>query len=173
MCGMSVMDKYATQSVMVKYAPADGGVMYIHLFKQGWRIPQGTKVAVSLDFDADHFGEVNEAYGAMSKSGAGMVELYLSGADEIKHFFNQVAEANTMTVTFPNGNEAPWKVSMDGSRKTVELMTSCMARAEANRPSQPFGQGQSSQPFGQSQQQPFAPTPAPAMRKPQPGERGA
>lgn len=147
MCGMSSdMDvRSGSASLMLKYTP--GGQIFIHVFKSGWRIPDGTRIPVSLVFDTNSSvpWAVN-AVGSMSSSGTGLVAFVIR-SDAALSFIREFGEANSMTLTFTQGSERPWSFNMIGSKEVSMAFAQCAAAIEPSS-SQPYGSAGTTQPFG-------------------------
>ena len=140
-CGMRAGE--SCRSVYVKWF-AGYSTVTVQLFKDSWRIPEDTKLSLSVTFDHDHFGTADDATGGMFRydngNVSGTVDANL-GADQIGKFVEQFAHADKMLIGFPGGNEPAWNVDMTGSRDAANAFVACMQRTRA--PTQPFGQGQS------------------------------
>lgn len=111
-CGMMVNNQVS--EIHIKYFAASNSVE-IHLFKNTWRIPEGTKVQVEIGFDRNLWGSTDKAYGT-SRKGDGMVAIKLAPEKQAS-FFQEVAHADKMWMRFPGGTEGLWEVNMTGSRK--------------------------------------------------------
>jgi hypothetical protein len=72
-------------------------------------------------------------------------------------------------LSFPNGNEKPWKIDMTGSRAIADVFAGCIQKLAGSKPqaTQPFGKVQPTAPTTQPHGNNKAPLPS------RPGERGA
>jgi hypothetical protein len=143
-CGMTAYSPTdTTRQVHVKYIPKDK-VLLVQLFKNSWRIPDGTDVAIDLGFDKDLWASLDAAkgYTAQNAKLGGFVEFPIR-PDSVSDFLGLFGEADEMWVRFPNGNETPWITKMVGSRDAAKSLTACMAAAP--QATQPFGKAPASQ----------------------------
>lgn len=162
-CGMGVYGP--TQSVQIKWFEGVGAIT-VQVFKDGWRIPEGTNATVELGFDDTSFGSGN-AVGFKAVNGMSYLAFNLEGYDLIKPFIREFKEADKMWLKFPEGNEKPWNVDMAGSRKMADVFMGCISELEKAKPTQPYGkQPETSQPFD-LEKKPATPTASSAT------ERGA
>ena len=157
------------------------GLDYItmQVFKQSWRIPEGTEARIELAFDGEHFsGGQSTAFKAAT--GWSYLAINIKTPDLIKSFLKEFQGANKMTLSFPDGSETPWDAEMDGSRRISGVWMDCVARI--NKPTtQPHGkQPETSQPHAPTQphnapsaSQPTQPFERKPVIAPQAGERGA
>ena len=90
-----------------------------------------------------------------------MVEWTLDSA-AMQTFDAQFRRAGSMTVSFPNGNEPPWTIGLNGSTAISNAFGRCVTdltqrtqRAAAGR----GGSREPTQPFGQAPTQPVTPEP--------------
>jgi hypothetical protein len=93
-------------------------------------------------------------------TGHGSSLAWSMSRDETSAFRQQFREAESMTLSFPSGNEPAWTVSLRGSTGADNTFARCIRdltrRQQAQQPTaptQPFGQGGATgaptQPFGQ------------------------
>lgn len=166
-CGMR--SGPVAKQVHVKWFPGRDGLS-VQIFKQGWRIPKGTKLTVHIGFDKSILGTAEEASGAMmdySNGGAiGVVSFHMTDPTLLDNFLNGFRDAERMWITFPGGTEAPWWLDMTGSGDVLKAFYRCITANDKNN-SQPFGKPpETSQPFGKT-------SPQPAAKPYNPADRGA
>jgi hypothetical protein len=93
-------------------------------------------------------------FSAYGVGGAHAISWSLSEG-EAGTFEQAFRDGSNMTVSFPSGNEPPWRVLLAGSTAVDKTFRRCIrdytARAAATAPQPP------TQPFGQPATQPFAP----------------
>ncbi len=117
----------------------------IQIFKAGWQIPTGTPVDVILQFDTAAPWSAK----ALPFNGGKALQLEVRLA-QVDTFINEIRYAVRMTVTFPDGSEAPWIGSMVGSDLAMQAMVGCIRTVSGSGApqTQPFAQPQPTQPFG-------------------------
>jgi hypothetical protein len=87
--------------------------------KPGWKIPQGTRIPVVLQLGLQR-PWVEQATGNGDK-----VEWTMDQADAAA-FNAQFRGAESMTVTFPSGNENPWIIELNGSSAVSNALRRCV-----------------------------------------------
>jgi hypothetical protein len=152
-----------------------GDALFFQAAKPSWSIPEGTEVPVVMQIgSAPPWNE--------QASGHASSLAWSMSRDETSAFRQQFRAAETMTLSFPSGNEPAWTVSLRGSTGADNTFARCIRdltrRQQAQQPiapTQPFGQtgagGTSTQPFGQGSAstaptQPFGQGTAPANGAP-------
>jgi hypothetical protein len=135
-------------------------VVTIHVAKTGWSIPQGTQARLAMRFDRAEpwFGVATGTYNE------NVIEAQVP-LQNLTSFTNQFRAARQLVIYFPDGNEQPWTVAMNGSRAVMNNLTQCVAvMLGRKKQTQPFAS--SPQPYGIAPQ-PSSPMPsAPAPRAP-------
>jgi hypothetical protein len=156
LCGMS--ERGGTH---IKYSP-DTGNVWVMLFKNTWRIPNGTRVPIEVGFVKNAWSDPTTAYGETKRLSGG----YTIGTvtinirpESVADFLDNFKDADKMWFRF-GGTEAPWVVDMTGSRETADNFLKCMGYMDKNRPTQPYTseRKQPTQPFGSDNFQPDRPT---------------
>jgi hypothetical protein len=146
-----------------------GDALFFQASKPNWSIPDGKQVPVVMQIgSAQPWNE--------QATGQGTSLSWSMTHDETPAFRQQFREAESMTLSFPSGNEPAWTVSLRGSTGVDNTFARCIRdltrRQQAQQPAaptQPFGQGGATsaptQPFGQG---PGAAAPAqpPAQQQP-------
>jgi hypothetical protein len=117
--------------------------------KPDWSIPDNTPVTVVMQIG------LNTPWTEQATGHGHAIDWSLDpGAMPL--FDQQFRGASSMTVTFPNGNEPPWSLSLDGSTEISETITRCVRdltrQVEAAGPTPP-----PSGPVPQGATQPFSP----------------
>lgn len=148
---------------MIKDEPA----LLLHVFKDGWRIPDGVAIPLYMTFDRS---QPFSATGHGVDSGKLNYVQFTIAQEFTKTFLNLFTAANSMTLGFKEGTEPPWTTDMRGSREAVAAFAQCiltMAGAGSTA-TQPHGNG-ATQPYGNSgTTQPFSSTPQPRQPPPPP-----
>jgi len=138
----------------------------IQLFKPAWTVPTGMQVDIAIRFD-DAAPWNAKAVGMGNLSTGGGIEFKVPMAN-VDKFSSELRYANTMTLWFLTGTEAPWTGDLRGSDGAVSMMTNCIQdvnkqdRAGSTKPS--VG---NARPDGQGASQPRVPkpsTPAPSSQ---------
>jgi hypothetical protein len=117
--------------------------------KPGWSIPDGTHIRVVMQIGLDT--PVTEA--AVGKDAS---VTWTMGAAALAGFQARFGAASSMTLTFPDGNEPPWRLSLNGSSAVTGTFNRCVAdltqqmKSAASAGSSPAAvpSGQATQPFG-------------------------
>ena len=123
----------------------DGVDLFIQAFKSNWQIPKGAEMPVTLQFDGDPPLTADAVGGT---AGNGFVDFNVDSSFTVK-FLARFALADTLTLSFPQGNERPWTLNMIGSSEAVASFAACVARLPkatqpyATQPSAP----QATQPY--------------------------
>jgi hypothetical protein len=155
-CGVTV--KGEDRGLAVKWFKDE--LLLVHVRKNSWHIPAGTKMPMSIAFDQQEPWE-----GLAYQDGDNLIVM---GIAKPESFISQLAYANSMTIRFLVGTETPWSATMTGSQGAVERMRQCVTetRQAAVPKTQPYA-AVPAKPFT-APTQPFsstAPTqPAPTRR---------
>jgi hypothetical protein len=146
-----------------------GDALFFQAAKPSWSIPEGTEVPVVMQIgSAQPWNE--------QATGHGSSLAWSMSRDDTSAFRQQFREAESMTLSFPSGNEPAWTVSLRGSTGADNTFARCIRdltrRQQAQQPTaptQPFGQGGATaaptQPFGEGTGA-VAPTQPPAQPPP-------
>lgn len=130
----------------VKYY-GDSDKLWVQLYKNGWKFPEGgVDAPLTIKFD-DGSSYPATARGWMGD--AAVVETFISDPNLAAHFMDELMHADKMTVTFEQGNEKPWVIDMQGTREVgtafleaaKELCPSCMKTTQpydTAKPTQPY-----------------------------------
>jgi hypothetical protein len=133
MCGILVAG--GDKVLVVKWFAGDP-LLAVHLLKTSWNIPVGTHTQMEIRMD----GGVSGGWSGNAEAfKTDMLELLIR-SDEGGTFLERLAQANTLSISFPSGPEADWRVSVNGSRAAVSKMFECIGRTRKPeaRPAQPF-----------------------------------
>jgi hypothetical protein len=127
---------------------------------RGWRIPSGLRVPIRYWIDG------NTPWNAQAQASRdGQALVFTTGRDTMSEWERQWRLGAVMTISFPQGNEAPWRFTLTGTNAATSLFVACMARANATArapgaPAQPHAGP--SQPFSAPAPQPVPAPPSPA-----------
>jgi len=118
-----------------------GDALYFQASKPNWSIPDGTQVPVAMQMGSGQpWSEQATGHGASL--------AWSMTREDTAAFRQQFREAETMTLSFPSGNEPPWTVSLRGSTGADNTFARCIRDLTRRQqpqqpaaPTQPFGQG--------------------------------
>lgn len=128
--------------------------------KPGWSIPDGTRITVVMQIG------LNTPWTEQA-TGHGHAITWPLDRGTMQPFDQQFRGASSMTVTFPDGNEPPWTVSLAGSSAISDTFGRCVrdltqqvqaAQPPASAPPPPQG---ATQPFSATAGSPPADAPPP------------
>ena len=160
LCGMRVSDTAGNRTVHIKYFAGDDHLT-IQMFKSTWQVPNGTRLAVTMQMDR------NPMWSARAYGESDHVEFTIpySGLD---NFAREFRFSEAMRIAFPDGNEAPWITSLAGTNAMLDQFIGCMRavrNAHPGGPTQPYSGPPStpSQPFGGGPTQPGPTQPGPTQ----------
>jgi hypothetical protein len=141
-CGMATSTADSAQALHIKW-DGNNDNLQLTAFKMSWRIPNGTKVSINIGVDKNLWRGDVSATGETAKVGSGSMGhiTYYIDSNDIEDFLHEVSEANTLWIQFNEGNEPDWKAAMDGSRKAVAALKTCVSNLPANKG------GSATQPF--------------------------
>jgi hypothetical protein len=139
-----------SRSLSLRFSIGGDSVLF-QAKKPNWNIPSGTPIPVVLQIGLD-------APWNFQASGNGQVVEWPLDRSSMQSFDAQFRRAASMTVSFPSGNEPPWKMALNGSTAISNAFGRCVTDlAQRTAP-----QAAPSQPFSQSPTQPFAQEPQPS-----------
>lgn len=126
--------------------------------KPSWNIPADTDIPVVMQLGLD-------APWNVQARGNGQIVQWTMDRNAIQTFDEQFRRGSSMTLSFPNGNEPPWTIGLNGSTAVSNAFGRCVTtmtqqqtqQAPMASTGQPSG---ATQPFGATPSQPFAATPA-------------
>jgi len=158
-CGVGSTNPVDNRSFSLRF-PVGADSVSFQTKKPSWNIPAGTQLPVVLQIGLDTPWNVQGV-------GNGQIVEWSLDRSAMQTFDAQFRQANSMTVSFPTGNEPPWTVGLHGSTAISNAFGRCVTdmtqRAEAQQPAmsptgptQPYGQ-QPTQPVGQEPTQPMPP----------------
>lgn len=109
--------------------------LLVHLFKQSWHVPAGTKVPVQVQFDqAGPWQAVAEAgptpYGSI-------LAFDVPDDDNLQTFLDEVRYSVVMRISFPGSRETDWLGDMTGSNKAMDVFGTCMSYVQKRFPATP------------------------------------
>jgi hypothetical protein len=138
----------STSMIYVKYF-SNNDHLYIQLFKQGWQFPNGgVDVPFSIQFDNDPAYHA-DGVARIGDTNLALVEVRISDPDLAGRFMADLMHADTMTITFAQGNEKPWVAEMQGTRETgMAFMNAVRAMCpNCTKSTQPYDEKLSTQPY--------------------------
>jgi hypothetical protein len=155
-CGVGSTNPVDNRSFSMR-VPIGSDNVTLQARKPTWSIPASTELPVVLQIGLD------APWNAQGTGNGQLVEWTLDSA-AMQTFDAQFRRAGSMTVSFPNGNEPPWTIGLNGSTAISNAFGRCVTdltqRASgAQRPA--AGQPEATQPFGK------APTPPEPTQPPQ------
>ena len=167
LCGIGHTNSTDGRAFSLRYIRGTEGITFV-ADKPTWHIPDGTKVAVVMQIG------LNPPWTEQGVGHGQRMEWTMDPAS-VQAFDTQFRRAESMTVTFPSGNEPPWVISLNGSMAASNSMGRCvtamMQTATPASASPPAAQGPT-QPFATSPATPAATQPAapaqPAPTQPTP-----
>ena len=124
----------ATGDLYFKWTGAGG--LFMQITKSTWNLPVGQDVPLKVWLDKSS----RDAIGKIRKNDAGTTIIQISiDADVAVGLMDDVAEADLLWVTFPQGSEKPWGGKMDGSRNAKRWLAGCVdkVRADLDNATQP------------------------------------
>jgi hypothetical protein len=156
-------------SLSLKYDAHIPNALLIHMNKDAWKIPPGTRMRVRLQID-------NAPARVFEGLGSGDLVQISIDADEtadngeplIKQVFNLLSAGVQASVSFPDGNEVPWVAKLNGSAAELGNFVRCMKSvisgtgktqpySSGGGATQPFSNGGNTQPFSNGgNTQPFS-----------------
>ncbi len=154
LCGMATSNARDGRTLEIRAVIGDPGLTFL-ASKPTWDIPPDTKVPLVMQAE----GAVPWTQEAV---GGGHALRWALPEIEAGTFEQAFRDGSEMTISFPSGNEPPWKVLLTGSGSVDKTFRRCVqdysarAAAAAQPPTQPFGQP-ATQPFAP----PIAATPLP------------
>lgn len=176
-CGIATQNTADGRSLTLTYT-IGGTQLHFEASKPTWNVPEGVQVEFNLQIDQ------NQPWPGQAIGHGPHISWDLD-ADSIRQFDSQFRGGSTLTLSFPQGNEPPWNLSLAGSTPNASTLWRCVHDlsvrdhvvtqpqnnpAQSNAaPTQPYGQapGQPTQPFSQGAAQPNSPPPQP--NQPSPG----
>jgi hypothetical protein len=100
----------------------------------------------------------------MQGDGNGQNVDWTMDRDGMRTFDDQFRRGSSMTFSFPNGNEAPWLIGLNGSTAASNAFGRCVtdmtARSSAPAPAAAAAPQGPTQPYGQTPSQPYSNAPA-------------
>jgi hypothetical protein len=107
------------------------GPLFFELAKEGWEIPARTRLRVELRFDGGPAWR-------FAAEGEGR-RVFWATSDSLPRFVRAWSGAARMGLSFPEGDEPAWDVSMAGSAAAMTRFAECLEGLRPARPTQPFG----------------------------------
>ena len=158
-CGVGSTNPGDSRSFSLRF-PIGGDNVMFQAKKPNWTIPSGTQLPVVVQIGLDSPWNFQAV-------GDGQVVAWPLDKNSMRAFDAQFRQANSMTVSFPSGNEPPWTVGLTGSTAISNAFGRCVSdltqRVAAQQstpaagPTQPFGQTATPAPVTQEPTQPTTP----------------
>jgi len=133
-CGISTYFPRDGRGVMIRFRTG-GTETIFRARKPEWKIPEGTRVAVTIQIGPGSPFLVNA-------TGQADVLEWTLPRETMAVFDGQFRQGSVLTLGFPSGNEPPWAVPLNGSNAIGATFARCIAElAAAAAPTQPFATG--------------------------------
>jgi hypothetical protein len=124
-----------TGSFVIKYFGRPG--LVVHIGRDGWQVRYGQPVPVQIQIDQAPAMKI-VAYGADKDQGV-LLEFVIketdiwavTGKPAIGEFLNLLSSGRQITVSFPDGNEAPWVGQLAGATAALHSFDACVVTMNA------------------------------------------
>ncbi|ARQ46317.1 hypothetical protein [Oxalobacter formigenes] len=117
-CGMATVNRTDPETnASIKLIESTPFIQF-DLYKGSWSFPEGTSVAVRLDFDDNEPLDLT-AYGD------GKIVSIAIPVELTSVFLSLVNDRQYIRVFFREGNEKTWTIGLDGARSSLLRMLSC------------------------------------------------
>jgi hypothetical protein len=158
-CGVGSTNPLDNRSFSIRFTVSGNDVLF-EVKKPNWNIPSDTQLPVVMQIGLNTPWNVRGG-------GDGQLIEWTMDRNSMQAFDQQFRGATSMTLSFPNGNEPPWTIALNGSMAISNAFGRCVTDMSARQAaSQPAAPPPVTQPYGQGPTQPFAPTQAPAGQEP-------
>jgi len=153
--GTKVVGMYtfnAKSAFYVKYF-SNADRLYVQLFKDGWQFPEdGVDVPLNITFNnGPAYPATARARMDSGKDGVpiAVVEAGIDDPDLAGRFMADLMKADTMTVTFEQGDEKPWVADMKGTRETGTAFMEAVKTLcpSCGKTTQPYDTAKPTQPY--------------------------
>lgn len=118
------------RSLHVKYFE-NSRVFSIHVFREGWTMPHGVRIPMSMAIDD------NEGWQANAVGRDSLIAFAISD-EEIDEFFKAFRNGLVLRIRFPDGGEPAWTFSLAGSYPIVTSLARCMVALAPAARAQPL-----------------------------------
>ena len=158
-CGIGSRNPADGRTFSLRFELGAGDVVFV-ASKTGWSIPDRTQIPVVMQVGLDR---------PWSAQGVGSGDRVQWTLDRASYpvFDSQFRGASSMTLTFPEGNEQPWIVTLAGSSAISTAMSRCVADLARRAAAGPAAAAPSPAP---STTQPFGAAPAAPASSPPPAQ---
>jgi hypothetical protein len=159
-CGVGTTYPVDNRTVSIRFVIGGESVLF-EVKKPSWNIPAETRLPVVLQVG------LNVPWTEQAE-GNGQTISWTIDRVTMQAFDQQFRGANSMTVSFPAGNEPSWTISLTGSMAISNAFGRCVTDLTAQQGGSPAASAPAAptQPFGQAPTQPFTPAQAPAAPEP-------
>jgi hypothetical protein len=117
-CGVGTTNRTEQRSLSIRFDIGGSETMFA-ASKPDWSIPQDTRVTVVMQIGLD-------TPWTQQASGNGHSINWALDRNAMQVFDRQFRGAASMTVTFPEGNEPPWTLSLAGSTAISDTFARCV-----------------------------------------------
>jgi len=162
-CGIGITNPADNRSFSLRFQ-VSGDAVTFQAKKPSWNIPEGTQLSVVMQVGL-------ETPWNLQGVGNGQVVEWALDRNTVQTFDVQFRRANSMTLTYPAGNEAPWTIGLNGSTAISNAFGRCvteMAQREAaqTQAAAPVADQTATQPYSSSSTSAAPPVGAPAPTQP-------
>lgn len=125
--------------------------LVVHIFKDGWKLPNNVDVPLSFTFDQyPALPTTGHGWNSETVRNLSFVEFFVAPEFTIE-FLTRFSKGSKQTVTFESGNEPAWEANLIGSNDAVQVLAGCMSSLTPT--TQPYSP-KSTQPYNESKRQP-------------------
>jgi hypothetical protein len=154
-CGMGYTNPADNRRLSLRFE-IGGTETIFSASKPNWSIPDNTRITVVMQVG------LTTPWTQPATGSGHTIEWALDRAG-IQSFDRQFRSASSMTVTFPDGNEPPWTVSLAGSTAISDTLGRCVR--DLTRQVQAAQPPPNAPPVGSGATQPFGPSVPPALAR--------
>ena len=143
-CGVGSTNPTDHRSLSIRYE-VGGDTTLFQAKKPNWNIPQGTQITVVMQLGLDSPWNLQAV-------GNGQIVEWSLDRDAIQLFDQQFRRGSSMTLSFPQGNEPPWTIGLNGSTAISNAFGRCVRdiTQRAQQAAAPAAPAQATQPYGQA-----------------------
>lgn len=157
-CGAGSTNPVDNRSFSLRFE-IGGDTVSFEAKKPDWNIPANTQIPVVMQLGLD-------APWTLQASGNGQLVEWTMDRNAMQTFDDQFRRGSSMTLSFPNGNEPPWTIGLNGSTAISNAFGRCVTTlTQQQAPEAPAtstaAPPSATQPFGQTPSQPYAQAPQP------------
>ena len=158
-CGVGSTNPLDNRSFSIRFMVGSSDVLF-EVKKPSWNIPSGTQTPVVMQIG------LNTPWNVQGGGNGQLIEWTMD-RNSMQAFDQQFRAATSMSLSFPNGNEPPWTIGLNGSMAISNAFGRCVTDMTAREAaSQPAAAPPVTQPYGQTPTQPFTPAQTPTTPEP-------